>query len=219
MSGSTVPPAAREGVAPVDGSGVTPTPWVRTIPWDESEGRLREAYDWQAAALGEPTEFTQLGSLAPEVVFVRLELYKAVEGVGSGLAVTERRLASYVASRGNVTPHCSSGLEVNLHELEVDPDLVARIDADPAAFLAAGPLDTGSARLDAILRYAARLTLRPGEIEPADIEELRSVGLDDVEIVDLNNLVAYYNYINRVANGLGLLTVVPAEHARNAVPA
>ena len=46
----------------------------------------------------------------------------------------------------------------------------------------------------------------PAEIAETDVERLREVGLDDLEILDLNNIVAYYNYINRVANGLGLRT-------------
>ena len=52
----------------------------------------------------------------------------------------------------------------------------------------------------------------------ADVDALREVGLDDLDILDLNNIVAYYCYINRVANGLGLLTEIPAEHALSALP-
>jgi uncharacterized protein YciW len=51
-----------------------------------------------------------------------------------------------------------------------------------------------------------------------DIEALREVGLDDLDILDLNNLVAYYNYLNRVSNGLGLFDAIPTEHALRAVP-
>ena len=47
----------------------------------------------------------------------------------------------------------------------------------------------------------------------ADIERLRSVGLDDLEVLDLNNVVAYYNYINRAANGLGLTTPLTPHDA------
>jgi hypothetical protein len=37
--------------------------WIQTVTWAEATGTLKEAYDWQAASLGEVTEFTQLGSL------------------------------------------------------------------------------------------------------------------------------------------------------------
>ena len=39
---------------------------------------------------------------------------------------------------------------------------------------------------------------------PADIEELRSHGLDDGAIHDATQVVAYFNYITRVADGLGV---------------
>ena len=52
----------------------------------------------------------------------------------------------------------------------------------------------------------------------ADVDGLRNWGLSDLDVLDLNNIVAYYNYINRVANGLGLFTEIPAEHARRALP-
>ena len=42
----------------------------------------------------------------------------------------------------------------------------------------------------------------------ADLDELRAHGLSDLDLVDLNNMIAYYNYINRVVNGLGLDTVM-----------
>ncbi len=76
----------------------------------------------------------------------------------------------------------------------------------------------GNERLDTILRYAGRLSQQPIAVTSADVDALRAVGLDDLDIVDLNNIVAYYCYINRVANGLGLLTEIPAEHALSALP-
>ena len=40
--------------------------WIRTIRPADATGRLKEAYDWQAQRLGEPTEFARLGSLDAE---------------------------------------------------------------------------------------------------------------------------------------------------------
>ena len=56
------------------------------MPPAEATGTLKEAYDWQAASLGEPTEFTQLGSLYPDLVLERLRLYKVVEAAPSKLS-------------------------------------------------------------------------------------------------------------------------------------
>jgi uncharacterized peroxidase-related enzyme len=189
-----------------------PQAWVATVPPEEAHGRLKEAYDWQAQRLGEPTEFTQLGSLHPELVYERLRLYKVVDGLQSGLSEAERHIVIYLTSVLNQTPHCASGAR---HKLRIDgfPDeLVERVVADPFA-----PA-TGDARLDAIVGYTATLTRSPGALTEADIERLRAVGLSDADIVALNNLSSYFSYTNRVATGLGLRTEVPEEHAVGAAP-
>lgn len=188
-------------------------PWIETIPWDRAEGTLREAYDWQALSLGEPAEFTLLGSLYPDLVLERLRLYKVVEAAPSALSPLERRLAAYVTSTLNATPHCGSGLELKLADLDAPEALLAQIREDPAK------ARSGCARIDAIVAYAHRLTTAPGNVSEADLRRLREAGLDDLAILDVNNIVAYYNYINRVANGLGLRTSIPTDHARNAIPA
>jgi uncharacterized peroxidase-related enzyme len=54
----------------------------------------------------------------------------------------------------------------------------------------------------ALCNYAERLTLTPGEMGPGDIEALRAVGLSDTGIHRLVQVVAYFNYINRIADGL-----------------
>jgi uncharacterized peroxidase-related enzyme len=173
---------------------------------------LRAAYDWQAARLGEPAEFTMLGSLYPDIVEERLRLYRVVEGCPSGLTAEERVLAAFVTSVLNGTAHCASGLRHRLAALDWTPAQVGAVGEDPLA------VRTGSARLDAITGYAAKLTTKPTAVSAADIDALRSVGLGDLEVLDLNNVVAYYNYINRVANGLGLTSSLTPHDALHALP-
>lgn len=60
------------------------------------------------------------------------------------------------------------------------------------------------ARLRAMLDYATKLTLHPREMVAADLEPLRQEGLTDRDIVDLNQVVCYFNYVNRVSDGLGV---------------
>jgi uncharacterized peroxidase-related enzyme len=185
--------------------------WIETVDPEDATGVLREAYDWQARKLGAPAAFTRLGGLYPELVMERLRLYKVVDSCPSGLSRVERALAAFVASSRNGTPHCSSGLRIKLDELRADDELVGQI-ADGVEDV------TNDPRLAAILGYAGKLTTDPGAIAEQDITRLREAGLDDLEILDLNNIVAYYNYINRVANGLGLRTAIPAKEALGAVP-
>jgi uncharacterized peroxidase-related enzyme len=187
--------------------------WIRTVPWSEATGTLKDAYDWQAKRLGEPTEYTQLSSLYPDLVMQRLQLYKVVEACPSGLTPMERQLAALVTSVLNKTPHCSSGLVLKLESLGSARRFLERVCADPQN------ARSGDARLDAIMDYAVKLTLTPGAVDESDISSLRSAGLDDLEILDLNNMVAYYCYTNRVANGLGLKTPIgTTREATLAVP-
>ena len=187
--------------------------WIRTVPWAEAEGQLEDAYAWQAAKLGEPAEFTMLGSLYPAIVEERLRLYKTVEGCPSEMPDRERQLAAFVVSVANGTAHCASGLRLKLRSLGVAESVLAAIESDPLG------ADTGDERLDAVCAHAAKLTTRPAEMTEADLDELRAHGFSDLDLLDLNNMVAYYNYINRVVNGLGLKTVMTTEHeATSALP-
>ncbi len=56
----------------------------------------------------------------------------------------------------------------------------------------------------ALCDYAARLTRTPGAMTRADVETLRAAGLCDTAIHDATQAIAYFNYINRIADGLGV---------------
>ena len=64
----------------------------------------------------------------------------------------------------------------------------------------AGDLDP---RTRALCDYARKLTLAPSDVGADDAEALRAHGLDDVAIHDAIQVIAYFNYINRIAEGVG----------------
>lgn len=73
--------------------------------------------------------------------------------------------------------------------------------------LLARPLDDAlavSPRERALLDYAESLTLAPSTVGADDIARLRAVGLDDRAIHDACAIVAYFAFVNRIANGLGV---------------
>jgi uncharacterized peroxidase-related enzyme len=75
------------------------------------------------------------------------------------------------------------------------------------AVLRSGGLDgVLDAREAAAVRYAEKLTRAPATIEAADIEALRAAGLDDGEILEVNQVASYFAYANRTASGLGVTT-------------
>ena len=61
-----------------------------------------------------------------------------------------------------------------------------------------------SPRERTILDYAVKLTLRPSEMQRSDVERLRGAGLSDGAILDVCKVTSYYNYVNRLADGLGV---------------
>jgi uncharacterized peroxidase-related enzyme len=56
----------------------------------------------------------------------------------------------------------------------------------------------------AMLTYAEKLTLRSHEITTGDVQALRDAGFADEDIHDVAQIVAYFHYINRVCDGLGV---------------
>ena len=82
-----------------------------------------------------------------------------------------------------------------------------RLTKNPA-LVAALQLDYRSADINArqraMLDYADKLTRDPGAVNAADMLPLRAAGLDDRSILDLNQAVSYFAYVNRVADGLGV---------------
>ena len=61
-----------------------------------------------------------------------------------------------------------------------------------------------SARERTMLDYAAKLTRTPSEMRESDVRDLRAVGFDDLGILHIVLLASWFNYITRVADGLGI---------------
>lgn len=55
-----------------------------------------------------------------------------------------------------------------------------------------------------MLDYATKLTTSPCEVKKADFLEVKKAGFRDAEILDIVQVVSYYNYVNRMACGLGV---------------
>lgn len=69
-----------------------------------------------------------------------------------------------------------------------------------------GPRDVLTDRERAFCTYAHKLTQLPKSMCEEDRAELRHLGIDDATILDLNQIVAYFAYVNRTVLGLGVAT-------------
>jgi len=186
--------------------------WIESIPYEDATGDLRSHYDRQAKALGEPTEVTMAGSLHPPLLAARLDLYAATEHTPSSLKAHQRNLISYVTSAHNRTGHCMSQVTIKLRKTGFSDEQIQE--------LAANPLSVEMPAADkALVRYAHKLTANPGSIVEADVDDLRANGFSDLDIIDANAQCAHLNYVNRVAMGLGIHTIVdPDFPAYDAIP-
>ena len=81
--------------------------------------------------------------------------------------------------------------------VEVGSELADKVRVD---WRSAG-LDSATA---ALLSYCEKLTRTPGAMRIEDVQRLREAGWNDRAIHDAAQVVAYFNYINRVADGLGV---------------
>ncbi len=55
-----------------------------------------------------------------------------------------------------------------------------------------------------MLEYVEKLTLTPGKMRRQDVDALRSVGFSDTDVLHIAEVAAYYAYVNRIADGLGV---------------
>ena len=86
-----------------------------------------------------------------------------------------------------------------LRRLINNDELVAAVEHDWTT----APL---SPKRTAMLRFAVKLTATPGAMNDADVDALRAAGFSDRDILDIVEVVGYYAYANRIADGLGLQT-------------
>lgn len=55
-----------------------------------------------------------------------------------------------------------------------------------------------------MLRYSVKLTRTPGQMVEADVQDLAEAGFTDRDVLDITEVVSYYAYVNRLADGLGV---------------
>lgn len=178
--------------------------WIRMVPVDEASGTLAEMYAKVKTPHGTVDNVMRAHSLRPHTMEGHVVLYRSV------LHNPENTLPFWfleaVASYVSMANRCDYSLThhwANARRLIGDP---ARADAIHAALQAERPEEAFSGKELALLRYAHKLTVAVARMEKADIDALHAAGADDGEILEVNQVCAYFNYSNRLLNGLGVTT-------------
>jgi len=171
---------------------------------EDANPALREALDVARTPHGTVDNVMRVHSLRPSTMRGHVTLYHAVLHDETNTIPTwlQETISSYVSILNN----CSYSLAnhwANACHLIADQ---ARADSIEAALRADKPEQVFSGQELALLRYSRKLTCRPQSMEEADVMALRDAGLDDGAILEVNQIVGYFNYVNRLLNGLGVAT-------------
>lgn len=171
--------------------------WIRTIGEDRATDQLKIYYK----KYGDPFEgvpnILKALSLNPESLRHHYDLFKHLTTGKSGLSRMQREMIGIVVAKSNGCDYCLRHHKKSLYQLTKNPFLIGAVEED---FHGA---DIPQKDI-AMLEYAAKLTARPSAVEKKDIDELRKAGFKDVDILDIAQVTAYYNYADRIAAGLGV---------------
>ena len=178
--------------------------WIRMLWDEEADEDLREALALARTPHGTVDNVMRAHSLRPSTLRGHVLLYRAAlhDDANTLPAWLQECIASYVSIL-NDCPYSLANHWANARHLIGDDARAARIES---ALASRRPEDVFEGRELALMRYAEKLTLRPGAMERADAEALSAAGLDDGEILEANQIVGYFNYVNRCLNGLGVTT-------------
>ena len=178
--------------------------WIRMLSDKEAGGELREALALARTPHGTVDNVMRVHSLRPSTLRGHVALYRAaLHDDANTLPAWLQECISTWVSILNDCPYSLANHWANARHLIGDGGRADRIEA---ALAARRPEDAFEGRELALMRYAEKLTLRPGDMERADVDALVAAGLDDGEILEANQIVGYFNYVNRCLNGLGVTT-------------
>ena len=180
-------------------------PYIKVISPEDASGKLAKIYQQVSGPGGQVDNVLQIHSLRPHSLEGHMALYKAalhhprnklptwfLESIGV--------LVSLLNNCAYCARHHGVGLERLLQKEEGNyEEYRAQLDQEQ-------PGEPFTQAEQAALAYARKLTLDPGGIGQADIVALRAAGLKDGQILEINQVSAYFAYANRTVTGLGVDT-------------
>ncbi|MGI9334248.1 MAG: carboxymuconolactone decarboxylase family protein [Gammaproteobacteria bacterium] len=172
------------------------------IPDEQASPELERQLDRVRTPHGTVDNVMRVHSLRPHTMHGHYTLYmSALHHPDNTL---EDWLLETIASYTSILNRCDYSLSnhwANARHLIGDE---ARAEAIYEALQADAPERALEGKALAFARYARKLTLHPGAMERADVDALEAEGANDGEILEVNQVCCYFNYVNRVLNGLGV---------------
>ncbi len=175
---------------------MTQKPWIQVIPPEEATGRLKEIYQDTLKKRGSIAEIHKIHSLHPESLVAHMDLYLTLMYGRSPLSRKEREWIGVVVSRTNRCAYCVAHHTDALCRYEKDETLIRALHE--------GRWSDVPEPLQSLSRFAEKLTREPHRMTDRDLETLRRQGYDDRALLDIVQIVAYFNFVNRIVLGLGV---------------
>ena len=176
--------------------------YIKTIPYEEAEGKLKKLYDRVKGPDNNVDNVLMIHSLRPHTLNGHMVMYKSVLHHNDNTFDKWylEALGTYVSLLNECNycfDHHSEGLRKNL-------DDQPRFEAIYQAIKEKKIELVFDEKQMAGVEYAKKLTLEHTSINKEYIQTLRDRGFDDGEILEVNQVVSYFNYVNRMVVGLGV---------------
>lgn len=171
--------------------------WIEEVEPARAEGELKTLYRELEQTRGKVSNILKVHGLRPGALKTHLDLYLQLMFAPGGLSRAQREMIAVAVSNANNCEYCVAHHQEALARYEKDPDKRAVIaENHPRADITAADR--------AMLDYAVKLTRDPGLSDEAAIKGLREHGFDDADILLITLIVGYFNFVNRIALGLGV---------------
>jgi uncharacterized peroxidase-related enzyme len=178
---------------PVATATVRQVSWIRTPPEDGATGAVAAAYDRDRATLGYVANYTRVFANRPAV----LEAWRGLNGaVKTGMDPRRYELATVAAALRLRSSYCCLAHGKVLAEQFDGPGAVATLATDPAA-APLTPVDR------AVMRLADKVAAGAAAMTETDLAELRNLGLDDADILDVVLAAAARCFFSSVLDAVG----------------
>jgi len=178
-----------------------PVSWIKIISYETAEAKLKRIYKRVKGPSDNIDNVLMIHSLRPHTLVGHMTLYKSVlHHSDNTLPKWYLEAIGVYVSHLNHCDYCvehhSAGLKRLLNNEERSALYFEAIDKDNLnSFF--------DAKYLAGVNYAKKLTLELITVNENDVKQLQQVGFTDGEILEINQVTSYFNYVNRSVLGLG----------------
>ncbi|TJY34010.1 carboxymuconolactone decarboxylase family protein [Pontimicrobium aquaticum] len=178
--------------------------WIHVIPFEEATGKLKQIYKKIKGPNNQIDNVLSIHSLRPHTLVGHMSLYKNTlhhsnNTFPNWLLELLGTYTSYINKCDYCYEHHFAGMARFLNDDTKAKALKHHIEHNTLA-------NYLPEKEYALIDYAHQLTLNASSLTKANISYLKSLGYNDGEILEVNQVVAYFNYANRTVMGLGVNT-------------